>query len=230
MDETVLPLAGVKIVELSTFITGPYAGMLLADMGADVIKVERPDGGDPFRGYDFGNYSPQYRAYNRNKRSMTLKLGDPKAREILLKLVADADVVIENFRPGVTDKLEVGETALRSANPTLIYCSITGFGHDGPYRDRPAYDTVAQGFGGLLGQFIDSDSPLIPGPALADSTTGLYAALSVSNALVGRQRTGQGRRIDITMIEAITSFAAEPISQFLATGSVPTPYKRATIS
>ena len=225
-----LPLAGVKIIELSTFITGPYAGMLLADMGADVIKIERPDGGDPFRGYDQGNYSPQYCAFNRNKRSMTLDLGNNEAREILFKLVAEADAVIENFRPGVTDRLGVGEAALRRINPELIYCAISGFGNDGPYKNRPAYDTIALGFGGLLGQLIDPGHPLIPGPALADNITGLYAALCISNALVGKRKTGRGSRIDVTMLEAIIAFSAEPFSQFLATGDVPTTYKRATIS
>jgi len=225
-----LPLEGIRIIELSTFITGPYAGMILGDLGAEVIKVERPDGGDPFRGYDAGDYSPQFCAYNRNKQSITLDLRKQDARNILIELAARSDVVLENFRPGVTEKLGIGEDTLRKARSDLIYCSITGFGHAGPYSHRPAYDTVAQGTGGLLGQLIDAENPLIPGPAIADSITGLYAGYGIAAALLDRFRTGRGRRIDISMVEAVMAFTAEPFSSFFRTGKSSGPHSRASRS
>ena len=134
----------VRVIEVGRYIAAPYAGKLLADMGADVIKVEHPVGGDPMRGWqsDDRPYSPQHSAYNRNKRSMTLNLKQEDGKQILLTLAQGADVVLENFRPGVMDRLGLGYEALRDRNPALIYCAITGFGDSGPYAGRPSYDTV----------------------------------------------------------------------------------------
>src|SRR5215470_13268904 len=137
------PLAGVRIIELSTMITGPLAGMLLADLGAAVIKVENPEGGDPFRSFRGGRYGGHFIAYNRNKRSLTLDLRAARGRDVFLKLVRPADVLIDNFRPGVLDRLGLSYDALARMNPRLIHASITGFGADGPYRNRPSYDAVA---------------------------------------------------------------------------------------
>jgi len=147
------PLAGVRVVELTTMITGPLAGMLLADLGASVIKVENPEGGDPFRYFRGGLYGGHFISYNRNKRSLTLDLRSPQGKEIFHELLETADVLIDNFRPGVLDRLGFTDAALRGLNPRLIHCSLTGFGRDGPYRDRPSYDAVAQSLAGVLNQF-----------------------------------------------------------------------------
>ena len=137
-------LSGIRVVEQGTFITGPAAGMLLGDLGADVIKVEVPGTGDPFRAFKNGLYSPHFQTYNRNKRSIALDTKSAADREVFDRLVESADVYIQNFRPGVADKLGVGEKRLRALNPRLVYCSISGFGASGPAANRPAYDTVAQ--------------------------------------------------------------------------------------
>ena len=145
------PLSGYRVIEAARFVTGPYAGQLLADLGAEVIKIEDPEGGDPFRGWDErGGYAPMYQAFNRSKRSLTLNLRHAQGRAIVEKLIATADVFIENFRPGVADKLGIGYAALSQLNPRLIYCSITGMGRDGPYAQRPSYDIVGQGLSGFL--------------------------------------------------------------------------------
>ncbi len=183
-------LAGVRVLELGNFISGPYAGQLLAEMGAEVIKVERPQGGDPFRSFDGTQLSPQFCAYNRGKRSVTIDINTSAGRNVLLKLAEGADVLLENFRPGVLDRLGLGWEVLQQKNPRLIYCSISGFGPDGPYADRPAYDTVAQSMSGFFSQLLDPERPRIAGPAMADAISGLYAALGIAAALAGR---GQGR-------------------------------------
>ena len=143
-------LQGMRVVELGTFITGPAAAMHLADLGADVIKVERPGVGDPFRAFKGGLYSPHYQTYNRNKRSIALDTSDPDDRKVFHKLIKTADAFIQNFRPGVAEKLGAGEKELHAINPGLIYCAISGFGTSGPAKDRPAFDTVAQAASGWL--------------------------------------------------------------------------------
>src|SRR5579871_371261 len=162
-------LDGVRVVEQAAFISGPCAAMLLGDLGADVIKVERPDGGDPFRAFHGALYSPHYQGYNRNKRSIALDLKDQGDRRVFDDLIAGADVFIENFRPGVADRLGFGAAALQARNPRLIYCSITGFGVSGPYVERPAYDTVAQAMSGYLSLTLDPERPRMTGPAVADT-------------------------------------------------------------
>lgn len=143
-------LEGITVIEQGTFITGPAAGMLLADLGANVIKVEMPGTGDPFRAFKGGLYSPHYQTYNRNKRSIALNTKQPEDRAIFDDLIRNADVYIQNFRPGAADRLGAGEDRLRDLNPGLIYCSISGFGPDGPHAGRPSYDTVAQAASGFL--------------------------------------------------------------------------------
>ena len=145
-------LSHIRVVELGTYITGPAASLHLADLGADVIKVERPGTGDPFRAFKGGLYSPHYQTYNRNKRSIALDTKLPADLAVLHELVATADVFIQNFRPGVAEKLGCGEDDLRKVNPSLVYCAISGFGQTGPSRDRPAFDTVAQAASGFLRQ------------------------------------------------------------------------------
>ncbi len=136
-------LTGIRVVEQGTFITGPCAGMLLADLGADVIKVESPEG-DPYRSYQGGQYSPHFQAYNRNKRALGLNMKQPQDSELFRKLIREADVYIQNFRPGAAERIGAGPEQLLKINPRLVYCSISGFGATGPYADRPSYDSVAQ--------------------------------------------------------------------------------------
>jgi formyl-CoA transferase len=202
-------LDGVRIVELTTMITGPLAGMLLADLGASVVKIENPDGGDPFRNFRGGNYSGHFIAYNRNKRSLTLDLRSPRGKEILLDLLKDADVLIDNFRHGVLDRLGFSDTVLTQANPRMIHASITGFGRDGPYANRPSYDAVAQSLSGVLSQFVDPAEPQAAGPTLSDNITGFYCAYGILGALHERARTGKGRRIETSMLEATIAFAPD---------------------
>jgi crotonobetainyl-CoA:carnitine CoA-transferase CaiB-like acyl-CoA transferase len=213
-------LRGIRVVEQGTFITGPCAGMLLADLGADVIKVESPTG-DPYRSYEGSQLSPHFQAYNRNKRSVALDLGAAGDRALFDGLVRDADVYIQNFRPGTAERLGAGADRLQELNPRLVYCSISGFGRAGPYVDRPSYDSVAQALSGFLSVVVDPDRPRFLGPALADAITGMYAAQGVLGALVERGRTGRGRRVEISMLEAMMHFAVEPFAAFFALGDVP---------
>jgi crotonobetainyl-CoA:carnitine CoA-transferase CaiB-like acyl-CoA transferase len=213
-------LAGVRVVEQGTFITGPCTGIMLADLGADVIKIESPDG-DPYRSYQGGQYSPHFQAYNRNKRSLALDLKAPADRQIFDRLLTKADVYIQNFRPGTADRLGASPARLAEINPGLVYCSISGFGSDGPYVDRPSYDSVAQALSGFLSVVVDPDRPRFLGPALADAITGIYAAYGVLGALFERSRTGRGRLVEVSMLEAMAHFAVEPYAAFFALGTVP---------
>jgi len=213
-------LSGVRIVEQGTFITGPCTGMMLADLGADVIKVESP-GGDPYRAYQSGLFSPHFQAYNRNKRSIALDLRAEPDRVLFRDLVRDADVYIQNFRPGAADRLGAGAQQLQELNPRLVYCSISGFGADGPLSERPVYDSVAQALSGFLSVVVDPDRPRFMGPALADAITGIYAAYGILGALFERGRTGRGRVVEVSMLEAMAHFAVEPFAAFFALGQVP---------
>lgn len=214
-------LSGVRIVEQGTFITGPCCGMMLADLGADVIKVESTGSGDPYRSFGDGHYSPHFQAYNRNKRSVCLNLKSPDDAETFRGLITGADVYIQNFRPGAAGRFGADPQTLQSLNPALVYCAISGFGPDGPYARRPVYDSVAQAVSGFLSVIIDPKDPRFMGPALADAITGLYAALGIAGALVERGRTGRGRLIEISMLEAMMHFALEPFMGYFALGEVP---------
>ncbi|MBS0579430.1 MAG: CoA transferase [Proteobacteria bacterium] len=214
-------LSGIRVVEQGTFITGPCAGMMLADLGADVIKVESPEG-DPYRAYQAGQYSPHFQAYNRNKRSLALDMKQAGDREIFNGLIREADVYIQNFRPGTAARLGAGLEQLHALNPRLVYCSISGFGSSGPYVDRPSYDSVAQALSGFLSVVVDYRRPQFLGPALADAITGLYASQGVLGALVQRGRSGKGCHVEISMLEAMAHFAVEPFAAFFALHQVPT--------
>jgi len=223
-------LKDIRVVELGTYITGPAAGMHLADLGADVIKVERPGTGDPFRAFKGGLYSPHYQTYNRNKRSIALDTADPADRATLHDLVSTADVFIQNFRPGVAEKLGAGEADLRRVRPDLIYCAISGFGTSGPARDRPAYDTVAQAASGYLRLLTPPTNPRVIGPAIADAVTGQYAAMACLAALLERGKTGKGRRIDISMLEAMAHFNLDSFTHYYSVGEVMGPLSRPVVS
>jgi crotonobetainyl-CoA:carnitine CoA-transferase CaiB-like acyl-CoA transferase len=214
-------LSGIRVVEQGTFITGPCAGMMLADLGADVIKVESPEG-DPYRSYQGDHYSPHFQAYNRNKRSIAFNLKQSGERAVFDGLVREADVFIQNFRPGTATRLGAGPERLCAINPRLIYTSISGFGSTGPYTERPSYDSVAQALSGFLSVVVDSSRPRFLGPALADAITGIYAAYGVLGALVQRGRTGQGSLVEVSMLEAMAHFAIEPFAAFFALGTTPT--------
>jgi crotonobetainyl-CoA:carnitine CoA-transferase CaiB-like acyl-CoA transferase len=215
-------LEGIRVIEQGTFITGPCAGMMLADLGADVIKIESPGEGDPYRSFRGGHYSPHFQAYNRNKRSVALNLKQPSDLELFDRLVAKADVFIQNFRPGTADRLGAGYERLRTINPGLIYCSISGFGATGPYASRPSYDSVAQALSGFLSVVIDPERPRFLGPALADALTGIYAAYGILGALVSRKDSGCGHLVEVSMLEAMMHFAVEPITSYFGLAVVPT--------
>jgi crotonobetainyl-CoA:carnitine CoA-transferase CaiB-like acyl-CoA transferase len=214
-------LAGIRVLEQGTFITGPCAGMMLADLGADVIKIESPEG-DPYRAYQGGQYSPHFQAYNRNKRSLALDMKQKTDCALFDRLAAEADVYIQNFRPGTAERLGAGVARLRSLNPRLVYCSISGFGSSGPYADRPSYDSVAQALSGFLSVVVDNRRPQFLGPALADAITGMYASQAILAALVQRGRSGRGSHVEISMLEAMAHFAVEPFAAFFALGETPT--------
>jgi crotonobetainyl-CoA:carnitine CoA-transferase CaiB-like acyl-CoA transferase len=223
-------LKDIRVIELGTYITGPAAGMHLADLGADVIKVERPGTGDPFRAFKGGLYSPHYQTYNRNKRSIALDTALPEDRAVFHDLIAGADVFIQNFRPGVAEKLGAGEEELHRINPRLVYCAISGFGTSGPSRDRPAYDTVAQAASGYLRLLTPPTNPRVIGPAIADAVTGQYAAMGILAALLERETTGKGRRLDISMLEAMCHFNLDSFTHHYSVGEVMGPLSRPVVS
>ena len=219
-------LEGIKVLELGNFISGPYGAMLLADMGAEVIKIENPNGGDPFRGWDLGGDQPNFWAYNRGKKSITLNLQTAEGKKIFLRLANQADVVLDNYRPGVMQKLGIDYATVSKTNPGIIYLSITGTGPTGPYAKRPAYDTVGQGLGGMLSLLMDAKNPRPIGPNYADSLSGMFACLGVLAALAARGKTGRGQQVDTTMAGSILSFLIAPATDALATGKIPGPYTR----
>jgi crotonobetainyl-CoA:carnitine CoA-transferase CaiB-like acyl-CoA transferase len=223
-------LKDVRVLEQGTFITGPACGMLLGDLGADVIKIEQPGTGDPFRAFKGGLYSPHFQTYNRNKRSITLNTKEPADRDRLHALVKTADVYIQNFRPGVAEQLGVGEQQLRALNPRLIYCSISGFGATGPSASRPSYDTVAQAASGYLKLLVNPANPRVVGPAIADAVTGFYAAYGVLGALYERSRTGKGRKVEVSMLEAMTHWNLDAFTHYYSAGEVMGPFSRPRVS
>ena len=212
-------------------MTGPYAAALLADMGADVIKVEEPGQGDPFRSWGEQGIAPTFRGVNYSKRSVAIDLRTDGGRDIARRLAQRADVFIENFRPGAVERLGLGYADLRATNERLVYCSISGFGSAGPYRDRPGYDTIGQALSGLLGLLTDLDAPQPMGVSLSDHLTGVFAAYGILAALVGRERSGKGRKIETSLLQATTAFLAENAARYLADGSeTPTRGSRAKLA
>lgn len=222
-------LAGIHVLDLGTMITGPLAASMLADLGAEVIKVEAPGGGDPFRSFAPDGYGPHFVAYNRGKRSVTLDLRQEEGRAALAALLGQSDVLIENFRPGTLDRLGFGDAEL-AAFPRLVHCRITGFGEDGPYAARPAYDGVAQSYAGMLSLLLDPEAPAVAGPTLADNITGYTAALGILAALVARGVSGRGRRIDVNMLEATLALIPDAVTTTTMTGQAPGPLSRVAAS
>ena len=213
------PLSGIKVLELGSFITAPYAGLLLADLGADVIKIEPPSG-DPFRSFGGAKYSPNFVGYNRNKKSVVLDVKEEAGRDALISLIPEADILIENYRPGVLERLKLGYQSLKKINPCLIFCSISGFSRSGPNRDRPAFDLIGQATSGLLGITLDPENPTVRGPTISDQLAGLYACYGVLGALFARASSGKGRRVDVNMIEATMAFMPDVFASFTREGVV----------
>lgn len=223
-------LEGVRVVEHGTFITGPAASMLLADLGADVVKVELPGTGDPFRAFKGGLYAPHFQTVNRNKRSITLDTKQAADLEQFDALIREADVYIQNFRPGVAEKLGAGEERLRKLNPKLIYCAISGFGPTGPASHRPTYDTVAQAASGYLHLLVNPETPRVLGPAIADTVTGFYAAYGILGALHERHGSGVGRKVEVSMFEAMTHFNLDAFTHLFSANEVMGPFSRPSVS
>ena len=219
-------LESLHILDLSRVLAGPYCAMVLADLGADVVKVEIPGAGDDSRAYGpfLNGESAYYMSINRNKRGITLNLKDPAGRAVFLRLVAWADVLIENYRPGTMDRLGLGYTDLELVNPRLIYAAVSGFGATGPYRQRPAYDIIAQGMGGLMSiTGHPGGPPTRVGASVGDIIAGLYTAVGILAAVNERAASGRGQFIDVSMMDCQVSVLENAIARYLATGTVPTP-------
>lgn len=224
-------LSGLRIVDCSRVLAGPYCTMLLADYGADVIKVEQPGIGDGTRQWGppwLGGESAYFLSVNRNKKSLTLNLKTSAGRRILKELAAKADIFIENFKPGAMQEMGLDYAALRALNPGLVYCSISGYGQNGPYRDRPGYDFVIQAQGGIMSiSGPVAGEPYKVGVAVVDITAGLFAASAILAALHHRERTGHGQYIDVALLDAQVAWLANVAQNYLATGEAPGRYGNA---
>jgi CoA:oxalate CoA-transferase len=222
-----MPLSNIKVLDLTRFVAGPFCSMLLADMGADVIKIEPPDHGDEsrYQGTIHKGESWYFVGMNRSKKAMTLNLKTKEGKAIFLQLAERADVVVENFRPGVMRNFGLDYESLMKINPGIVYCGITGFGKDGPHALRPAFDFIAQGVSGFMSVtgFPDRE-PVRTGIPISDSVAGSYAAFGILVALLSRQRTGKGQEVQTSLVDAmisILSFAADP---YLGSGKLPERY------
>ena len=215
-------LTDVTVIECATFVTGPYATALLADLGARVIKIESPPAGDPYRYFAPDPYfSFNFAHLNRNKESIVLDLKSPEGRKICLDLARNADVFVENFRPGTADRLGLGYEAMHALNARLIYCSISAFGQSGPYVEKPGFDTLGQAISGLLSLLSDADAPKVMGMAVSDYVTGLSAGYGILGALMARAKSGEGCRVETSLLQATLSFIGETAAGYLRTGNVP---------
>ena len=217
------PLQGIRVLDLTRVLAGPYCTALLADLGAEIIKLEPPTGDDyrhigPFRDGE----SALFTLSNRGKRSIALNLKDPRGLETAFALADKCDVVVENFRPGVADKIGIGAEALRARNPSLVYCSISGFGQEGPFRDLPAYDLVVQAMSGLMAATgEEGGTPLKTGESFGDLTAGLFGSWAIVAALLGKFRTGEGATLDVAMYDVLFSMLTTSHALHLYGGSVP---------
>lgn len=220
------PLEGIRIIDLSRIVAGPFCTMTLADMGADVVKLEEPGRGDEARGFGppfHGGESPYFLSINRNKRSCTVNLKHEQGKAVLRRLLAQADVLIENFRPGAMARLGFGYDTVAADHPRLIYCSISGFGDRGPDAARPGYDLIVQGEGGLMDVTGEADGPPTRvGAPIADLTTGLMAAQGILLALYARRTTGRGQHVRVAMLDAVASLLTYNTGIYFASGESPT--------
>ena len=218
-------LEGIRVLDLTRALAGPFCTLMLGDNGADVIKIEIPGTGDDTRGWGppfIQEESAYFLSINRNKRSLTLNLRDPKAKEIFLKLAKDADVVVENFTPGVMDRFGLGYEDVKATNPGIIYCSISGFGQGGPYRTRSAYDQIMQGMGGLMSITGEPDGePQKIGVAVTDIGAGMWAAFGIMSAIHHRHVHGEGQYIDVSMLDAQVAWLTYQAAYYFANGEAP---------
>jgi formyl-CoA transferase len=218
-------LQSIRVLDLSRVLAGPYCTMLLGDLGAQVIKVERPGCGDDTRAWGppfIAGESAYFLCTNRNKQSITLDLKSPAGRDVVLRLAACCDVLVENFMPGTLDRLGLGWEQVSAVNPRMVFCSITGFGQDGPCRDAPGYDIMIQAMSGVMSITGQADGPPTKvGVAISDITAGLFACNAILAALVSRGRTGRGERIDISLLDSSVAWLANVGANYLATGEVP---------
>lgn len=217
-------LKGLRVVDMTRVLAGPFCTMFLADMGAEVIKVEDPGKGDDSRGYPpfLRGASAYFTNLNRNKQSIVLNLKKQEAKDMLVALLKKSDVLLENFKPGTMDRLGFGYDTVRAINPRIIYASISGFGQYGPYKDRPGYDIIGQAMGGLMSVSGWPDSPPTrTGTAMADIVAGLNACIGILAALRGRERTGLGERIDVALVDSIVSAMETVIQIYLVEGRIP---------
>jgi crotonobetainyl-CoA:carnitine CoA-transferase CaiB-like acyl-CoA transferase len=221
----VRPLDDLIVVDLTRALAGPYCTMMLADLGARVVKVETPDGGDDTRGWGppfYDGESAYFLSINRNKQSLALNLKDRRGRDLLLRLACRADVLVENFRPGTMDRLGLGYATVREMAPRVVYCSISGFGQTGPYRERAAYDLIVQGMGGIMGITGEPDgAPMRVGVAIADICAGMFAAYGILAALRVRERTGTGQWVDAAMLDGQVAWMTYMGANYFATGGNP---------
>jgi crotonobetainyl-CoA:carnitine CoA-transferase CaiB-like acyl-CoA transferase len=217
-------LSGIRVVDLTRILAGPFCTVMLADMGAEVIKVETPGQGDPLRGQGAirDGLSWYFAAFNRNKKSVTLNLRNDEGKAALERLIETSDVLVENYRPGVLAAMGFDDTRLRALRPDLVVCSLSGFGDSGPYRDRPAFDFIAQAMSGFMAATGAADGAAMrAGPPIADLVAGLYGALGICAALVGRGRTGVGERVGASLNSGLMSLLAFLAANYFATGEVP---------
>jgi len=220
------PLAGIVVIDLTRVLAGPYCTMVLADLGARVIKIEAPETGDDARRYGpfFGENSGYFAAMNRGKESLALDLKKPEDRALLERLLARADVLAENFRPGTMERLGLGWDKLHARFPRLIYAAVSGFGHSGPYSARPAYDMVAQAMGGVMSiTGHPGGPPTRVGTSIGDLAAGLFTTIGVNAALLHRERTGEAIKIDVAMLDSQVALLENAITRFCATGVSPGP-------
>lgn len=219
------PLDDLLVVDLTRALAGPYCTLMLGDMGARVVKIETPEGGDDTRGWGppfINGESSYFLGINRNKESLTLNLKHPQAQGVLRRLIDRADVLVENFRPGVMDRLGFGYEAVSGMNPRLVYAAVSGFGQDGPYRERVAYDLILQGMGGLMGTTGEEGGPPVKvGVAVTDIAAGMFAAFGIMAALHARSRTGRGQFVDASMLDAQVAWMTYQAGAYFATGENP---------
>src|SRR5512145_669778 len=213
-------LEGTTCIDVSGHVAGPYASSLLGDLGCEVIKIELPDGGDTHRGRNpvYEGYGPSFRALNRNKKSLTLNLRERKGKEILLKLLATADIFLENFRPPTRTGLGLDYDELSKLNPKLIHCSISGYGQSGPYRDKPGFDTIGQALSGMMSLVTDLDDPKVAGISFVDHCAGTFAAHGIMAALLARVKTGIGQFIDVSLLQVAIAFIESHVADYLNGG------------
>lgn len=220
------PFAGTLVIDLTRVLAGPFCTMMLAELGARVIKVENPDGGDDSRRFEpfCDGKSAYFQSLNRGKESIALDLKKPDHRDVLISLVRRADVFVENYRPGTLDRLGLGYDTLREENPRLIFASVSGFGQTGPWRHKPAYDMIVQAQGGVMsitGQ--PGGTPTKAGTSIGDITGGMFTALGIASALYHRERTGAGMRVDVSMLDGQIAILEHAIMRYAATGTVSGP-------